>query len=195
MCLENCTGAVDQAGYRAMIADLGAFLEGKTEEVVAHLKSEMARASSAMAFERAAALRDQLWAIDKVVEGQKVVSQERIDSDGIAFARDQEDTCVQVFLIRGGKLIGREYFVLEGAQQADDREVVESFLKQFYTEAASIPERLALPNEIEEARIIEAWLRGRRGGQPVGGIVPTSGPQRELVEMAAENAAETPAGR
>ena len=194
LCLAPCIGAVDQAGYRAMIADLGAFLEGKTEEVVAHLKSEMARASSAMAFERAAALRDQLWAIDKVVEGQKVVSQERIDSDVIAFARDQEDTCVQVFLIRGGKLIGREYFVLEGAQQADDREVVESFLKQFYTEAASVPERLVLPNEIEEARIIEAWLRGRRAGRPVEITVPSSGPQRQLVEMAAENAAETLAG-
>src|SRR3989304_3613490 len=166
LCLAPCIGAVDQTGYRAVIADLCAFLEGKTDEVIAHLKGEMAQASTALAFERAAALRDQLWAIDRVVEGQKVVSQERIDSDVIAFAREQEDACVQVFLIRGGKLIGREYFVLEGAQQADDREVVESFLKQFYTEAASVPERLVLPNEIEEARIIEAWLRGRRGVPP-----------------------------
>lgn len=194
LCLAPCIGAVDQAGYRAMIADLCAFLEGKTEEVVDHLKDEMARASSSLAYERAAVLRDQLWAIEKVVEGQKVVSQERIDSDVIAFARDQGDACVQVFLIRGGKLIGREYFILEGAQQADDREVVEAFLKQFYTEAASIPERLVLPTEIEEARIIEAWLRGRRAGRPVEITVPTSGPQRELVEMAAENAAETLAG-
>jgi excinuclease ABC subunit C len=137
LCLAPCIGAVDQSGYRAMIADLCAFLEGKTEEVVAHLRGEMAQASSAMAYERAAALRDQLWAIEKVVEGQKVVSQERIDSDVIAFARDQGDACVQVFLIRGGKLIGREYFVLEGTQEAADREVVGAFLTLFSTEAAS----------------------------------------------------------
>jgi excinuclease ABC subunit C len=191
LCLAPCIGAVDQAGYRAMIDDLCAFLEGRTEDVIAHLKDEMARASQSLAYERAAALRDQLWAIEKVVEGQKVVSQERIDSDVIAFARDQDDTCVQVFLIRGGKLIGREYFILEGAQQADDREVIEGFLTQFYTEAASVPERLVLPTDIEEARIIETWLRGRRAGRPVEISVPTTGAQRELVEMAAENAAET----
>jgi len=194
LCLAPCIGAVDQTGYRAMIADLCAFLEGKTEQVVEHLRAEMGRASAQLAYERAAALRDQLWAIEKVVEGQKVVSQERIDSDVIAFARDRGDACVQVFFIRGGKLIGREYFILEGAQQAEDREVVEAFLKQFYTEAASIPERLVLPTDIEEARIIEAWLRSRRGGKGVEITVPTSGPQRELVELAAVNAAETLAG-
>jgi excinuclease ABC subunit C len=191
LCLAPCIGAVDRDGYRAMIADLCSFLEGKTEEVVARLRFEMAQASSTQAYERAASLRDQLWAIEKVVEGQKVVSQERVDSDVIAFARDQGDACVQVFLIRGGKLIGREYFILEGAQAAEDREVVEAFLKQFYTEAAVVPERLVLPTDIEEARIIETWLRSRRAGQPVEISVPKSGPQRELVELAAENAAET----
>jgi excinuclease ABC subunit C len=194
LCLAPCIGAVDQDGYRAMIADLCAFLEGKTDDVIAHLQGEMARASAALAYERAAALRDQLWAIEKVVEGQKVVSQDRVDSDVIAFARDQGDACVQVFFIRGGKLIGREYFVLEGAQQAEDREVVGAFLTQFYTDAAYVPERLVLPNDIEEARIVEAWLRGRRGGAQVEITVPASGPQRELVELAAENAAETLAG-
>ena len=194
LCLAPCIGAIDQAGYRAMIADLCAFLEGKTDDVIAHLHGEMERASAALAYERAAALRDQLWAIEKVVEGQKVVSQDRVDSDVIAFARDQGDACVQVFFIRGGKLVGREYFVLEGAQQADDREVVGAFLTQFYTEAAYVPERLVLPTDIEEARIVEAWLRGRRGGAKVEISVPASGPQRELVELAAENAAETLAG-
>jgi excinuclease ABC subunit C len=194
LCLGPCIGAVDQSGYRAMVADLCAFLEGKTDSVVAHLKAEMDRASATMAFERAAALRDQLWAIEKVVEGQKVVSRENVDSDVIAFARDQGDACVQIFFIRGGKLIGREYFILEGASQAQDDEVVQGFVKQFYSEAAYIPERLVLPTDIEEARIIEAWLRDRRGGSRVEIRVPARGPQRELVRMAAENAAETLAG-
>ena len=191
LCLAPCIGAVGQDGYRAMIADLCRFLEGQTDEVIARLRKDMALASESQAYEKAAAVRDQLFAIEKVVEGQKVVSQDLVDSDVIAFARDQGDACVQVFFIRAGKLIGREYFVLEGAREADDREVLEAFLTQFYTEAAHVPDRLVLPSEIEEARIIETWLAGRRGGQKVEIQVPRSGPSRALVELAATNAAET----
>ncbi|MCJ7677012.1 MAG: excinuclease ABC subunit UvrC [Anaerolineales bacterium] len=191
LCLAPCIGAVDQAGYRQMIDDLCRFLQGETETVVARLSEEMTRASAAMAYERAAALRDQLQAIDKVVEGQTIVSQERIDSDVIAFARDDDSACVQVFFVRHGKLIGREYFVLEGTREADDREVVEGFVKQFYTEAAYVPERVLLPTEIDEARIVEEWLRQRRGGPEVQLLVPASCPGKDLMELAAENAAET----
>ncbi len=191
LCLAPCIGAVDQAGYRQMIDDLCRFLQGETESVVKRLREDMDRASTALAYERAAALRDQLQAIDKVVEGQKIVSQERIDSDVIAFARDEDSACVQVFFVRHGKLIGREYFVLEGTREAEDREVVEGFVKQFYTEAAFVPERVLLPTEIEETRIVEEWLRQRRGGPEVQLLVPKSGPGRDLIAMAAENAAET----
>jgi len=191
LCLAPCIGAVGQAGYRQMIDDLCRFLQGETETVVARLSEEMTRASAAMAYERAAALRDQLQAIDKVVEGQTIVSQERIDSDVIAFARDDDSACVQVFFVRHGKLIGREYFVLEGTREADDREVVEGFVKQSYTEAAYVPERVLLPTEIDEARIVEEWLRQRRGGPEVQLLVPASGPGKDLMELAAENAAET----
>jgi excinuclease ABC subunit C len=191
LCLAPCIGAVGQEGYRAMIDDLCHFLEGQTDEVMARLRRDMAQASQAQAYEKAAALRDQLYAIEKVVEGQKVVSQDRLDSDVIAFARDQGDACVQVFFIRAGKLIGREYFVLEGALQADDREVMQAFLTQFYTEAAHVPDRLVLPTELEEARIIETWLASRRGGQKVEIQVPRNGPSRDLVDLATTNAAET----
>jgi excinuclease ABC subunit C len=191
LCLAPCVGAVGQAGYRQMIDDLCRFLQGETEAVVARVRDEMNRASESMQYERAAALRDQLHAIDKVVEGQKIVSQERVDSDVIAFARDDDQACVQVFFVRRGKLIGREYFVLEGTRQADDREVVEGFVQQFYTEAAYIPERVLLPTEIDEACIVEQWLRQKRGGADVQLVVPTGGPGRELIEMAAENATET----
>ena len=191
LCMGPCIGATDQATYRAMIADLCRFLEGKTEPIVERLNQEMQRYSQEMQFERAAAIRDQLWAIEKVVEGQKVVSRERIDSDVIAFARDEHDACVQVFFIRGGKLIGREYFVLEGTRQAEDQEVLQAFVKQFYSEAAGVPQRVLLPLEIEEARIIEAWLQSRRRGQPVHLSVPRRGVKRDLVELAAKNAAET----
>ncbi len=191
LCLAPCVGAVGQDQYRAMIADLCRFLEGKTEPVVRRMQEEMQRAAGAMEYERAAAIRDQLRAIEKVVEGQKVVSREKIDSDIVAFARDRGEACVQVFFVRGGKLVGREYFILEGARTADDRELVEAFLMQFYQQAAYVPPRVLLPTEIEESRIIEAWLAERRGGDRVHLVVPRRGMKRELVRMAAENAAET----
>ena len=191
LCLAPCIGAVDQTGYRNMISDLCGFLEGRSEPVIQRLQAEMARASGAMEYERAAAIRDQLTAIDTVIEGQKVVSRENLDSDVIAFARDDRSACVQVFFVRGGKLIGREYFVLEGTRQADDEEVVRAFVKQFYANSSTVPQRVLLPLEIEEAAIIEAWLNRRSPEHKVKISVPRKGVKRELVEMAAENAAET----
>jgi excinuclease ABC subunit C len=191
LCLGPCIGAVNNQGYRAMVQDLGRFLRGKTEPIIRRLDTEMKRASEALDYERAAAIRDQLIAIEKVVEGQRVVLSERIDSDVIAFARDESNACVQVFFIREGKLIGREYFVLEGTRQAEDAELVEAFVKQFYTDAAYVPRRVLLPTDIEEARIIETWLNTRRDGSAVKILVPRRGAKKDLVRMATENAAET----
>ena len=192
LCQGPCIGAVDQPTYRAMIADLCRFLEGQTDEVVARLEVAMQQASAKLHFERAAALRDQLSAIEKVVEGQKVVSQQRIDSDVIAFAREKGDACVQVFFIRAGKMIGREYFILEGTEDAEAAEIVGSFVKQFYEKSAQVPARVMLPIEVEESKIIEAWLSKRRQGQAKVKLqVPRRGRNRALVELAAENAADT----
>ncbi len=191
LCTGPCIGAVSQQSYREMIADLCKFLEGRTEPVVERLQSEMERASQLMHYEKAAAIRDQLRAIEKVVEGQKVVSREQLDSDVIAFARDERSACVQVFFIRRGKLIGREYFVLEGTKSAEDEELVRAFVKQFYSDSASVPQRVLLPMEIEEAAIIEHWLNQRSADRKVKLTVPQRGAKRDLVEMAADNAAET----
>jgi excinuclease ABC subunit C len=192
LCTAPCIGAIDRDAYRAMINDLCRFLEGHTEPIVDRLTAEMERASADLEYEQAAAIRDQLSAIEKVVEGQRVVSRRKIDSDVIAFAREQGEACVQVFFIRAGKLIGREYFILEGTEDAEAPEVLESFVKQFYDGAPHVPQRVVLPAEIEEARIIEAWLTQRRvGQQKVKLVVPRRGANRQLVNMAAENAADT----
>jgi excinuclease ABC subunit C len=191
LCAGPCIGAIDQAGYRQMIDDLCQFLEGRTETIVERLRVEMEKASEELRFERAAALRDQIQAIDRVVEHQKVISSEKIDSDVVAMARSDGEACVQVFFIRSGKLIGREYFVLEGTEDAADNEVISQFIKQFYSEAASVPPQVLLPNEVEEAQIIQQWLRTRRGGQMVEIKVPHQGLSKELIEMATENASET----
>jgi len=98
---------------------------------------------------------------------------------------------VQIFFIRGGKLIGREYFILEGTEDTADSEVMSQFVQQFYAEAANIPQQVMLPNEIEEAKIIQEWMRSRRGGNKVEILVPRTGQPQELVQMASENAAET----
>ncbi|TET95884.1 MAG: excinuclease ABC subunit UvrC [Anaerolineales bacterium] len=191
LCLAPCIGRIDAVGYRAMVDDLGRFLQGRTDPIVSRLEQEMEKASEALEYERAGNIRDQLIAIEKVVEGQKVVTQDKLDTDVIAFARDERDACIQIFFVRRGKLIGTEYFVLDGTREAQDQELVEAFVKQFYTEATHIPSRILLPVEIEEARIIETWLNDRRGGAKVYLKVPRRGAKRDLVTLVAENAAET----
>ncbi len=192
LCLAPCIGAVDQAGYRQMISDLQDFLNGHSEPVLQRVQAEMEKASTDLKFERAAALRDKLKALQSIVERQKVVfAADYKDSDVIAMARADNEACVQIFFIRGGKLIGREYFVLEGTEDSADPEIISQFLTQFYTEAAAIPEQVMLPQHIEEGEIIQQWLRSRRGGKKVEIAVPRSGQPRDLVKMAAENASET----
>jgi len=191
LCTAPCIGMVDQAGYRQMIDDLCQFLEGRTDPIVSRLRNEMELAAEELRFERAAALRDQILAIENVVERQKVISSEYIDSDVLALARSDGEACVQVFFIRGGKLIGRDYFLLEGAQDTSDANVMAEFIKQFYDQSPKVPAQVLLPNEVEEAQIIRQWLSQKRGDQMVEILVPRQGLQQELVQMATENAIET----
>jgi excinuclease ABC subunit C len=150
----------------------------------------MEAASEALDFERAAQLRDQIRAIDQIVEKQKVVNADTLDEDVIAFARANGDACVQIFFIRGGKLVGRDYFVLEGAADEANAELMTSFLKQFYDQATTIPPEILLPEEVAELMIIRDWLKSKRGAD-VALKVPRQGQQKELLEMVAQNAAET----
>ncbi|MCS7283979.1 MAG: excinuclease ABC subunit UvrC [Anaerolineae bacterium] len=189
LCPAPCIGAVNQEEYRAGIARLIRFLEGHGEEILEDLERRMREAAERLEFERAAILRDQWRAARQLMERQKIVAAIGSDQDVIAFARSDGDACVQVFFIRDGKLLGREYFLLEGAEAEEDREVLTAFLKQFYEEAAYIPQEVLLPEEIEEARVIEEWLRSRRGSKVIL-RVPRRGRGRDLVRMAAENAAQ-----
>ena len=192
LCTAPCIGAVNQVQYRQTISDLMDFLSGHSDDIVARLQADMEKASDEMRFERAAALRDQLKAIQAIIERQKIVfASDYIDSDVLAMARANGEACVQVFFIRGGKLIGREYFILEGTEDEVDSEIMEQFVTQFYTEAATVPPQVMLPQEIEEARIISQWLRSKRGGEKVEFFVPKEGQPHDLVQMAAENAKET----
>ena len=189
-CAAPCIGVVNQAEYRQIIDDLCTFLGGSTEPVIADLQRQMDDAAQNLDFERAAQLRDQIKAIDQIVEKQKVVNASTIDEDVIAFARTDTDACVQIFFIRSGKLVGRDYFVLEGTADEDNAEIMTSFLKQFYDQATNIPPQILLPEDVDELMIIRDWLKSKRGAN-VAMKVPRRGKQKELLEMAAQNAVET----
>jgi excinuclease ABC subunit C len=192
-CAGPCIGAIDREGYRKIVAGLADFMEGNSEEVLAHLSADMQKAAEDLLFERAAQLRDQIRAANLIVERQKIVSGKQVDQDVIAFAQDPRtaEACVQVFFIRRGKLIGRENFVLDGAASDENGELISAFVKQFYDEAAYIPPEILLPKDIDERAIIQQWLRGRRNGADVTLLVPGEGEDRALLDMAAENAAAT----
>ncbi len=189
-CTGPCIGAIDRAGYREVIDQAILFLEGKSEVVVAGMARRMEEAAAALDFERAAVLRDQVAAINTIIERQRIVSEHLHDHDIVAFARDNGQACVQVFFIRSGKLIGREYFVLTGTQDENESEVMGSFIKQFYSEAAQIPPEILLQNDLDEFAVIQSWLNQRRGTK-VSLKVPKRGEKKAIVNMARENAVET----
>jgi len=189
-CAGPCIGAISKDEYRALIKRICLFLEGKAEEIVADLQAQMTSAAEALDFERAATLRDQIRAVETVTKQQKIALAVGKDEDVIALARENDDACVQVFFIRQGKLIGREYFILDGTAEEDEAQIVASFVKQFYDEAAYVPMKIILPTNVEESIVIESWLRSKRGSK-VKLHVPQRGREKELVQMAAENAAET----
>jgi excinuclease ABC subunit C len=189
-CAGPCIGAISKKEYRALIQQIILFLEGKQERIIQDLQEQMERAAQALDFERAAALRDQVQALRTVIEKQRIVFAAGNDEDVIAFAREDGQACVQTFFIRGGKLIGREYFVLTGTQDEDAEEIMTSFVKQFYDQAAYVPPKILVQHNVDEAMVIESWLRHKRGTK-VTIHVPRRGRGRELVKMVAENAAET----
>ncbi len=140
-CLAPCVGYQTESEYDAMIDEVVLFLEGKQESLLARLQNDMQESAGQYNFEAAARLRDRIVQVRRVTEGQKVVWRSRIDMDLIATARGQGQACMQVFMVRGGKLIGQEHFILDGVHEQSDAVLMDEFLKQFYTaRTASAPE-------------------------------------------------------
>lgn len=189
-CMGPCIGAVSLEDYRNMMEQVCLFLAGKAEEIVSSLKQGMESAAEQLDFEQAARLRDQIDAVEQVISRQRVISTAMTDQDVIAFARDDGETCAQVFFVRSGKLIGREYFLMDGAKGVESQEILASFIKQFYSDTAYVPPEILLPSDIAEAHVIERWLRDKRGTK-VALRVPRRGQKRELVQMVVENATRT----
>jgi len=186
-CLGPCQGNVNRDEYRNLMSDICSFLGGKQEEILKRLEKQMKAAAENMEFEKAAALRDKIDSVRHIAEKQKVLSTALEDQDVVAFAKEHSDACIQVFFIRGGKLIGREHFIFEGISDYEDRELMTSFIKQFYSSAEYVPGEIILKEDVDEVNLIEKWLGDKRSAR-VHIKVPRKGEKLRLVEMVAQNA-------
>ncbi len=191
-CIAPCQGSVDKEKYRSVMKDICLFLGGRQEEIIRKLENEMNAYAKNMEFEKAARLRDKINSLKKISEKQKVLSTNMQDQDVIAVAGDDTDSCVQVFFIRGGKLLGREFFLFD---QLDENcgELLISFIKQFYGNGQFVPKEIILQGkflgeeDLSELEIIKFWLSKERGSKVVV-RVPKRGEKLRMVEMVEENA-------
>ena len=191
LCPAPCTGKISRDDYRASMENIASFLSGDTDEIIDSLTAKMNDDAEALRYEAAAIRRDQIRAIERVVERQRIVTTDELNSDVLAMARIENEACVQVFFIRKGKLIGQDYFIMNETEDENDEEILSGFIKQFYSKSVNVPDRMYLPIEIEECRIIQQWLWQDRRNPKVQLQVPKSGNPKELVSMATENAIET----
>lgn len=188
-CLAPCSGKIERETYMQMINSVCMFLEGRQEDLVKSLESRMEEAAENLNFEQAAVLRDQIKAIEKVVEKQKIVLSDISDHDIIGIAREGELACVVVFFIRGGKLMGREHFILDETVEMNDNEILSTFVKQYYIQVQYVPKEILLPSGLLEEEIISTWLSQRKGGK-VSLRVPKRGEKAQLLGLAVKNAFE-----
>ncbi|MHB8170254.1 MAG: excinuclease ABC subunit UvrC [Thermincolia bacterium] len=189
-CLAPCIGQVERESYLAMIKDIILFLEGRQEDLAVKLKAKMEEAAENLEFEKAAELRDQLQAIEKVVEKQKMVSTDMEDQDVIAMARGFDEALIQIFYVRGGKLMGSDHHLLQGTDEMSRAEVTTAFVKQFYAQVDYVPREILVSEEVEEHEVIEEWLKEKKGAR-VYVKTPRRGDKLKLVEMAGANALQT----
>ncbi|MCS7173355.1 MAG: excinuclease ABC subunit UvrC [Armatimonadetes bacterium] len=188
LCTAPCVAwGATQEQYGEQVRKAVLFLEGKQEAVLEALRREMQEAADRLEFERAAALRDQIRAMEAIGQRQRTSGPGLLDRDVVAVHTDGDDACAQVFFVRGGRLVGQEHFSLTGALNHTAAEVLRTFLEQFYAHATTIPPEVLIPEPVEDQELIAQWLQARRG-EPVRVAVPERGADRELVEMARENA-------
>ncbi len=186
-CMAPCQGYVTKEEYRAQVEQALDFLNGNFAPILNSLKQKMEEASENLEFEDAIRYRDLYNSVKQVAQKQKITDSDGEDKDIIALARDENDAVVQVFFVRGGKLIGREHFIMTRTQDCTQAQVLLDFVKQFYAGTPFIPKELMLQHEIEDIPVLEQWLSARKGSR-VHIRVPKKGTKEKLVELAATNA-------
>ena len=187
-CMAPCQGNLTEEEYGRQLEQAMDFLNGNYGAILRELEEKMTQASENMEFEEAITYRELLQSVRSVAQKQKMTDSDGEDKDIIALAKDENDAVVQVFFVRGGRLIGREHFYMTHVSDNTKAEILQSFVKQFYAGTPFIPRELMLQEEIEEGTIIETWLSSRKGNR-VRIRVPKIGAREKLVELAAQNAA------
>lgn len=186
-CHAPCQGYISREEYRKSIDEVVRFLNGNYDPILKELEEKMLDASENLEFEKAIEYRELLASVQKIAQKQKITDTAGDDRDIIPMASEGEDAVVQVFFIRGGRLIGRDHFYLKIAENDTKSEILSSFIKQFYAGTPYIPAELMLPEEIEDQEIIEEWLTTRREHK-VRLRIPKKGTKEKLVELAQKNA-------
>jgi len=188
-CSGPCIGAVSLEEYRVAVDRAALFLEGRLEAILKGLRAGMALAAEGQEYEKAALIRDQIRALEAVVEKKKITSADG-DMDAMAFVQEGDHAFALVFLVRQGRLVGRESFTLTGTRDEDPSRVMTSFVQQFYSSDAFIPRRILLQHPLEGMPVIRKWLEDK-GGTKVELRVPSRGWGKKLVDMVADNARES----
>lgn len=186
-CEAPCQGYISQEEYGRAVNEVLRFLNGNYDTVLGELEEKMNAASEALEFERAIEYRELINSVKKVAQKQKITDSSGEDRDVLAVASQEEDAVVQVFFIRGGRLIGRDHFYLRITKGESASETLNSFILQYYAGTPFIPAELMLQDEVEDREILETWLSSKRG-QKVTLRVPKKGTKEKLVELAQENA-------
>jgi len=188
-CLGPCVGAVEKQEYHDVINQVILFLQGKQELILRELNTKMKAAAQQLQFERAALLRDQIKAIEKVIEGQRIATTLQGEKDIIGLAQNEKQAYVKLFSIRNNKLIGQDHFIMEGIKGESPGQIMTGFVKQYYASASYIPPLILLQHPVDEPAVLSKWLEQQRGSK-VELQVPQRGAKKKLVDTAAENAAQ-----
>jgi excinuclease ABC subunit C len=189
-CLGPCIGAVSKEDYHELIDQVMLFLSGRQEELRKEVEKKMMQAAEERNYEKAARFRDALKAFEKLSESQKVMTDKNIDQDVVALVEGENDTaCTQLLIVRNGRLIGQEYFILQGTDEESETEIMGSFLQQYYQQAAGIPDELLLNTDLAYQELLEQRLADIKGKKVII-HQPQKGDKKKMIEMAERNAAQ-----
>jgi excinuclease ABC subunit C len=186
-CLGPCMGYVSKEDYRKQIDEIIDILDGKVDKVLKELEKQMIEESSKMNFERAAYIRDRMLAIQRVNEKQKVSNITENNIDVIGIAKSEIEVCVEIFFVRGSKMVGREHYFFQDIREMEDKEIISGFIKQYYIDSQNLPNKIMIREELEDQQAIEQWL-SKEAGRKVEIKSPKKGEKLRFVEMADNNA-------
>lgn len=186
-CLGPCMGYISKEDYRKQIDEIIDILDGKVDKVLKDLEQQMLEESKKMNFEKAAYIRDRMVAIQRVNERQKVSNISENNIDVIGIAKSEIEVCVEIFFVRGSKMVGREHYFFPDLKEMEDKEIISGFIKQYYLDNQNLPNKIMVREELEDKEAIEEWLT-KEAGRKVEIKSPKKGEKLRFVEMADNNA-------